>query len=243
MVMYVCKKCKRSFDQKSDFTRHINRKTDCTKIKYEKKKEEKDNTCYECKKNFSRACSLKRHINTCKGGKVIIKVQRDKNIYNECTINNTINIKELKLVVFGKEGIEHLSSDDLLEILKSKTGLIESLIQNTNFNPDKPQFHNIYYPDVKSGFGDIYGEKGWKTKNINEILNRIIDAKTEDISEILKKFGDVINNKIKERLQDAVRSDSYKNIESRKLMKKYLKAILFNGSKTINKPTNNKQKN
>lgn len=75
-----------------------------------------------------------------------------------------------------------------------------------------------------------------KTKNINEILNKLIDAKTEDIREILDTYQNVINDKTKEKLQNAIKSESYKNIESRKLMKKYLKPILFNGSKALKKP-------
>lgn len=63
--------------------------------------------------------------------------------------------------MFGKEGIEHLSHKDLVAILTSKTGLIESLVEKINMNPEKPQYHNIYYGDLKSGYGGIYGEKGW----------------------------------------------------------------------------------
>lgn len=234
MVGYACKKCKRIFDQKTDYNRHMNRKTDCTKIKYGSKIGKKDHVCEECKKDFTREYSLKRHMNICKGKQVInITTNRD---YNEkCTVNNntTIKIKELKLAVFGKEGVEHITLKDLTAMLNSKTGLIESLVEKINFDPNKPEFHNIYVGDVKSGYGDIYEKKGWKTRNINEILNTVIDAKTEDINEILENYGDVLNDKTKEKLKDTVKTQDYKNIKSRKLMKRYLKAVLFNGSKMI----------
>lgn len=237
MVEYECKKCKKKFDQKSNFDKHTDRKTDCSKIKYEIKKEKKNNVCDKCNREFSRECSLKRHMNICKANKVIkTKVIGDNNNlhnYNDCTINNTIKIENL--VVFGKEGIEHITVKDLIAILNSKTGLIESLVEKTNLDPSKPQYHNVFIKDLKSGYGDIYGEKGWKKKNINAILNTIIDTKSENINEILENYGDSFNDKIKERLKNAVQSKDYKNMESRKLMKKYLKEVLFNGSKIINK--------
>ncbi|RYZ26970.1 MAG: hypothetical protein EOP01_08290, partial [Propionibacteriaceae bacterium] len=160
-VKYTCKKCNKIFENKATLDKHFDRKTDCTKTKYEHKKEKKENKCKECNKEFTRAYSLKRHMNVCKGGKVIkTTVNGDKNkIYNDCTINKNTIIKNLNinLVVFGKEGVENISHKDLVAILTSKTSVIESLIEKINCNPDKPQYHNIYYSDMKSGYGDIYG--------------------------------------------------------------------------------------
>lgn len=160
----------------------------------------------------------------------------NENINSDCL---TENISVTKLDKTKDINVNY--SEKILEI---QSGLIESYVEQVHFNPDKPQFHNIYYGDIKSGYGYMYSEKGWVQKNINEILDSVINTTIKNLNEILEKdtiIGQAqppINNQIREKLKYIMKLNH--NVSSTKIIKKNLKATLFNGSKTIDKPKINK---
>ena len=57
------------------------------------------------------------------------------------------------IVVFAKDGIKDLNTEELKKLLNSDKNLIQSLIGIVNLNPDKPHHHNIYYSDDKCSCG------------------------------------------------------------------------------------------
>jgi hypothetical protein len=59
----------------------------------------------------------------------------------------------------------HIEPSDFDKIFGSKSGIISGMIKNVNLNPDKPQFHNVYYGDMKSAYGDVYRKNGWGKKD------------------------------------------------------------------------------
>jgi len=61
-----------------------------------------------------------------------------------------------KLKEFAKDGIISLKYDELKELFESKEDVIPRLIKIINFNPKKPQHHNILYDDKKSSTGAVY---------------------------------------------------------------------------------------
>lgn len=67
--MYICHRCKKEFDRKSNFDQHINKMNKCKIIKSIKgSKSNKKNTykCPKCDKNFTRKYSVTRHLQICK---------------------------------------------------------------------------------------------------------------------------------------------------------------------------------
>ena len=86
MVNYVCSICKKEYNHKGDYNRHINRKKKCellstTRSKIRKKEVNKPSNCSKtgtgvpkneqlsckyCKKMFKKKFNLKRHLKTCK---------------------------------------------------------------------------------------------------------------------------------------------------------------------------------
>ena len=101
MVIYTCLKCNIKFNQKIDYTRHINRKTPCNKNKENQidgsphelskvphklsqlEENEKDSyICLYCKNEFSNKYNLERHIKLyCKTKKQEDNKKEDK--FNE----------------------------------------------------------------------------------------------------------------------------------------------------------------
>lgn len=68
MVEYACDKCGKKYDHKSTYMHHINRLTDCKKLKQRKEEISKkiDTECEKCMKVFTRKADLKRHVKSCK---------------------------------------------------------------------------------------------------------------------------------------------------------------------------------
>lgn len=258
MVEYKCEICSRIFYRKFLYDQHKRRKTSCANKKCGSKTEKKnDHKCKKCKHTYSRRDSLVRHMKTCKGIKTKGNVNNDinKSIKNNVSekINennglvtnghaNKISYKSpnsnnviINLVIFAKDGTKNISHKDLGDILGSNKNLFESMISNVNFNPNKPEHHNVYYPDLKSGYGVVYEDNKWISKKIDEILNTLLDAKIEDLNEILNDMGDFLNkksrNKIKKALEEAEHCSTPPG--SRKKLMKYIKTILYNDKDMI----------
>ena len=70
-----------------------------------------------------------------------------------------------------------------------------------NFDPNKPHHHNVYYPDIKSTYGEVFEDQQWTKKKINEILNTLIDAKREDLNNILNEISEFINKKTRNKMK------------------------------------------
>ena len=240
MVKYTCPKCKTNFANERNLTRH--QKT-CGGSKSNKKTEFK---CKYCANSFTRKDSLDRHIkmNRCKKYESIKNKQKIKGNNNKqntnitkgrtVTANNIVespgsNIYNFNFTfTFAKDGIKSISLKDLSEIVNSKNSIFESMIKNVNLNPNKPQHHNVFYGNMQSSYGQVYENKEWVTKKIDEMLDTLIDAKREDLGEILNEMEDILNKKARNKIKEAIENMDWMNPRARKKLKSYLKPILYN---------------
>lgn len=239
--MYKCAICKKEFDRKSNYTNHINKKNKC---KYNSKTCKISNPeCPKCHKHFTRKYSVDRHLKICGGNATKIKVKGNNNTNinmngNDNTVNNTNNSKKtinnsVNIILLNFPPDKYTLSKDLAKILSSNENLVISMVKKTNVNKHKPEHHNIYYPDEKKSTGKIYTNNRWKTKSIDEILNMMVETKTEDLNEFLNEMCDILNNETKEKIKQAIK-DFY-DTKSRKKLKSYLKIILFDNKDMIKK--------
>ncbi len=261
MVIYKCHICEREFDRKYCLDSHLARKKPCKKSTGSKtNKTLIDPKCKRCGRTFSRRDSLNRHLKVCeniiKKNNVVKKsiiAKKNSTVKNTIVKNSTIkknsdnNNIELKnnkininnynptfnLIVFGKDGTESLSVDDLAEIIKSNKNLYEELIKKINFNPNKPQHHNVYYSDMKAAYGKVYENKKWVDKKINEIINTLLDSKTEDLHKLLEKFDGILSKKIRQNIIKTIKDADYSNPDCRKKLISYIKPILYNNKDMV----------
>jgi uncharacterized Zn-finger protein len=110
MVLYKCDKCNKGFDQKNNYTRHINRKKPCSK-KTDDEIQIKESTCNYCKKTFARSDVLSNHL---KGDHC--KVKRANDIQSKVTTDNEQQFEKI--------------SNDMVE-MKMKISLLEK--ENVKF--------------------------------------------------------------------------------------------------------------
>ena len=253
MSNFICPKCKHNFAGKRELERHLNKVFDCISGSKTGKKNIKKFRCSACKLSFARKGSLTRHHKTCKkyhnnskkikkwnnninndisGNKNIIDNSKKKITNNSNTNSNNTNIV---IINFARDKLIDFGPRDLSKMLKSDHNLIEKLVSIVNFNPNKPNHHNIYYCDIKSAYGEVYINKKWKKKKIDEILDTLLDAKIEDLNDILNDYEDIISKKHIKRIKDTIDSVnvSLSRSDARKKLRSYLKPILFNGKNMV----------
>ncbi len=243
MTGISCDKCHKNFSSNYNLKRHQIICVGGTKTN--KKNSFK---CEYCGNIFSRKDSLDAHINKkrCKEyEKIRIKINGNKNKTNINPIDNSTNVKivnspviknspiNVNLIVFGKDGIDSLTSKELFEMLRSDNNFYESLISMVNFNPDKPQHHNVYYSDMKAAYGKVYENKKWVDKKINEIINTLLDSKTEDLNEIIDEYGDCLSENSRKKIKETIENTDYSKPDRRKKLISYLKPILYNNRDMI----------
>ena len=245
MSDFVCKKCKTSFRGKYELSRHQNRLTDCVTGSKTSKKII-FHTCDGCKQKFSRKDNLDRHAKTC-----TVKINKNKHNKlsnnnkalnnNTKSNNNKTNIDSLNnnvvfnLFVFGKDGCDNLLANEITKILNCDGNLLTSLVENVNCNPNKPNHHNIYYNDIKSAYGEIFGgNKKWNKKKIDDILEILIDAKIEDLNDILNNLN-YLNKKSRNKIKETITHFDASHPNARKNLKSFLKPILYNSKDMVKK--------
>nr|AEX62211.1 hypothetical protein mv_R6 [Moumouvirus Monve] len=243
MAIYTCGNCRKEFDRKSNYDRHLNRTKSCIKNSSGSKTTKKviDHICKSCSRIFSRKDSLTRHTKICKGPIIKKKVNKKntsgkKNIVaiDSKNCNNNNNNKTYNIILnFGTSATNDLSRNDIISFLKSNTGVIEKFIEITNFNPNKPQHHNVYYPDIKSGYGIIYKDKKWTKKRIHEIVSKLLDSKVEDLNTIVNELSDCLNQKSINKIKNAIKDADFSKPGTRKKLISYIKPILYENKDMI----------
>ena len=258
-----CDKCGNYFSGKYELNRHQKSSKCASNSKTTKKIEF---SCIHCKKKFGRKDVLSRHLKICKK-KPITKISNSKvnnkklmnnNTGSKVTANgngneNHITIdhsskKEgdtyiekkgdlhIHLHLFGKDGPDSVITN-IGELTNSNCNIFEKLLESVNFDPNKPQYHNVYCSDLKSGVGHVYEKDGWNTKCISEVLNKILDSKTSDIIKTLELNGDALNDKAKNKLKSAIDQAREAIIGhdgksyppgTRKQLMKFIKQIIYN---------------
>jgi len=145
----------------------MNNKKGCSKKGGSKvNKKPQVHKCVYCDKVYKRKDTLTRHRKNCKSNKNNINGTNNHDNTLIAGDNNTINNIYVNLIIVphGKDGIKDLELKDIKNILKSDSHPIENMILKVNFDPDKPQHHNVYYSDIKSAYGEVYEDQKWTKK-------------------------------------------------------------------------------
>ena len=288
MVIHICDNCNKSFNQKIDYIRHINRKYKCqiSSSKIVQNGTPVPNcakiaqSCNFCNRTYKRPSELNRHYKSCKMKKYIDKdnelkeelfksllkkmkileeqnnennkqhikelvdlkkqneklqeeiknLKTDKSINshntncNNSTINQTINILSYK-----NTDMSHIKFNDYMKCLNRSNFCVPQLVEDIHFNPDKPENHNIYIPNLKNNLIMLYDGKDWNLHNRDDTIDEIYEDKTNilvDKVEDWEKMGKNINEVALRKFNRYLGKKDISGVSNK--IKDEIKLILYN---------------
>ena len=176
--------------------------------------------CKFCDKNYSTSSNLSKHFKKCKDKKKtdeanenmleLVKLLNEQKqefktelekknnqideLIKKAGINNstiTQNIQNnIKLLAYDKTDISDLTEKDFIKCFNHNNMCVPHLVKRIHFNPKKPENHNVFISNLKSGYIMLYDGKKWNTFNRDEIVDDIFDDK-HDILE--QKYEEWVN--------------------------------------------------
>ena len=163
--------------------------------------------CKYCEKNYSTSSNLSKHLKKCKDKKKtdeanenmleLVKLLNEQKqefktelekknnqideLIKKAGINNstiTQNIQNnIKLLAYDKTDISDLTEKDFIRCFNHNNMCVPHLVKRIHFNPKKPENHNVFISNLKSGHIMIYDGRKWNTFNRDEIVDDIFDDK------------------------------------------------------------------
>jgi len=163
------------------------------------------------------------------------QVQNITNIDKQINQQN-IQVNNIKLLAFGKEDMTHLADEVCKKILNKGFKSVPNLVEYVHFNKNKPQNHNVYISNMQNNYVLVYDGNDWKLKERDDILQQLVDDKTEILSEkfdnlldkldesTIKKFQRFLDQKDEDKIISGIKND--------------LKLLLYNNRKIPEKTRN-----
>ena len=255
MPIYTCNICSKNFKQKCHYRNHKNRKKKCSKDELINKN---NLDCKYCDKKFTRKDSVKRHIKfNCKvlkkqnleRKKIFDKLQEleeenkklkkenkqlllNQNIHNTTNNINNGTVNNITIIAHGKEDISEIGLKKILLAVSKGYSTPLKLTEAIHFNPEHPEFHNVYIPNINNSYAMIYDGQDWKLVQKSELIDELYMDKVDYVHDNLEEFCEVLSIYKIRALKRWLKSDE--NDESCiKKIKKDIELLLYNKRKMV----------
>ncbi len=213
----ICNYCEKSFTRKDILTRHIKQHCSIAKQQNKEKQEIFDKLKLEnellgkIKQLEDGTKNLENEIKTLK--KAMKKTQPItnntlNNNNNNINIGNTTNII---MVSYGHEDLSKITTKMLSTACKKGYNSIVHLVETVHFNPNFPEFHNVYIPSVKDKHAMVYYDDTWNLKNKDEVVNDMYDSNRDYIIENIEGISNLLNDGEKRALNRWLDSEKNKD--------------------------------
>lgn len=229
---YSCKSCNKTFSSKSSMYRH-NRENCIIKKQHDAAKIEIFDRLIKLEENNKRLeeenTLLKREMRKMKSIDQTIN-----NIYNSNDTNNTNNgliiNNNITLVGYGNEDMTKLDKSEVLKVLQTGYKSALKLTETVHFNPNYPEYHNIYISNMKDKYAMMFDGTNWMLTTKDDLINRIYDDKKNYIEENLDAFVDSLTTARKRALERWLNTDEDDPNDNPKIkqIKDSIKLLLYN---------------
>jgi hypothetical protein len=234
-----CKLCGKGFTSATNMYRHTNHTCKVKKsedrergkiyerlLELEKKTKQldvlkKENTTMKKENN-----TMKKKVE--KMEKIITGSKQPNNITNN--INNGI-VAHINLVGYGKEDISRIDKKDLLRAIQYGYDSTIKLTEALHFNPNYPEYHNVYITNMKDKYAMMFDGKDWNLTMKDELINKIYDDKKNYIEENIDDFIDSLTSSRKKALERWLSTDD--NDDRIIKIKNEIKLLLYNKRNVI----------
>lgn len=261
MPRYICDKCQHEFSKKDTLMHHVehnlckDKDFECTECG------KKFTTKMSMIRHTKTVCPMKKGqcVNNAKTLEQIIQMQtqiqhqleekfkqlelevkqlkcNNENITNN--INNGTVINANFLVEYGKEDLTKLSKMELHNSFNCGFNALQMLTQLIHFNPEHPEFHNIYISNMKDPYAMMYSDNQWTMITKEDLIEKIYEDKKEYIENNLELFVDNLLPSRKRALDTWLNMDD--DDAQIKKIKKDIKLLLYNKKDMV---VNNKKMN
>ena len=227
--IHFCKYCEKNYSTSSNLSKHF--KT----CKDKKKTDEANFHMTELVKllNDKDEKINKYDLELEKKNKQIDELIKKAGINNSTITQNIQN--NIKLLAYDKTDISDLTEKDFIRCFNHNNMCVPHLVKRIHFNPKKPENHNVFISNLKSGHIMIYDGKQWNTFNRDEIVNDIFDDKHDILEQKIEEWVNIgkdypiIYHKFKRYLE------KINNDVVIKKVKDEMKYILYNNRNIIKK--------
>ena len=225
----ICKYCDKEFSRTDSLTRHY--KT----CKDKKRTDEANFHMTELVKllNDKDEKISKYDLELEKKNKQIDELIKKAGINNSTITQNIQN--NIKLLAYDKTDISDLTEKDFIRCLNHNNMCVPHLVKRIHFNPKKPENHNVFISNLKSGHIMIYDGKQWNTFNRDEIVDDIFDDKHDILEQKIEEWVNIgkdypiIYHKFKRYLE------KINNDVVLKKVKNEMKFVLYNNRNIVKK--------
>jgi hypothetical protein len=209
---------------RKDFSTHGNMKIHQTKSckslkELIKEKELVENNIKNIKENVVLKNNVKNKDNE-KNAKIINNIVNN-NITNNITNNINVDKIVLNIINFGEESLEHLTNDEIKEILNKQFTGFYKLIEKVHFNENKPEYNNVYIPNIRYKDAFVYKNNKWILKDRDDVIDEIKDTKINLLDKKVTEMDEkmLISDKLKEKYDtfysrfSCLEGDAKKNLD------------------------------
>ena len=250
MVEYKCEKCKKIFKKKDDYTNHKNRKNPCDAnistnvctycgVKFSTKGNlmrhiksrcsvfnDKEN---EKKQIFEELLQLKQEVNELKSGLIKQQASGSNNGSNNISNsnNNSNNVNNITVVAFGKEKIDSIDIKSITSAISAGFNAPVKLTKNIHFNPNNPEFHNVYIPNINNKCAMVYDGTKWNLAQRKDVIDDIYQDKKDYIEDNLDTFKQSLTVSKLNALERLLAIDDDDDATVQKI-KKNIELLLYN---------------
>jgi hypothetical protein len=205
-----------------DFEKKLEKKDEDFEKKLEKQKKTLEKTFRE---------TFKKEISLLKKDSNITKYSNNTtNSNNNNNIDNSVNTQQnIYLMNYDPKNMPALTNDEIISALKRGFQTPVELTRKIHFNPNFPEFHNIFIPRINERYGMVFMNNDWKLMDKDDLVDDIYENKRAFVVENLDTYINQLDEFKKKSLKKWLDRDD--DDESVKNTKDDIKKLLFDNRK------------
>lgn len=162
---YTCSKCGRNFRDNHALSSHMSRKKPCGISR----------TCKYCDKEFTDIDEYCTHFELCAVNAIVSK-SGDGPSVNINIQNNTVNVGNLNVYVFGKESTKHIDMAKVGNMLEGSLGqFLPNMVKYVHTDPLAPENNNVVFDPESNKFYLMVQPDVWTEEDADSTMLQLRD--------------------------------------------------------------------